>query len=362
MKLHLSTVILLLLTQSLTFAQDKATFKEGYIITLEGDTLYGEIRYRGDLYLAKNCVFKEKGTSNSINYIPSSIKSYRFTEGRYFVSKKVNKIYLFLEMLVDGELDLYYYRGDTKDHYLMEKEGIPLSELPYDKDEIVSLEGKTVANPQNRYLATLRYYMSDAPKIQANIKDSGENIGHKSLIELTTNYHDEVCKNNSCIVYHRKGFAVKANWEVLGSIELFSNSIAPQLGILTHLWLPRTNEKIYLKTGLIKRFTSSSNKDENNVASDISWTIPFQFEYIAPSKKIAPKLAYGWSMLIFDTQEIGFYPIPSASAGLHIPILEKASLSLNYDILFSPLKDIPLAIIPSTPIAHYLNVGVFLTI
>ncbi|MFW5658286.1 MAG: hypothetical protein ACOCYF_02455, partial [Bacteroidota bacterium] len=54
-------------------------FRPGYIIQNAGDTVYGEIDYRGDLLMGRLCRFKE--ADNSIkDYSPYDIAAFRFID------------------------------------------------------------------------------------------------------------------------------------------------------------------------------------------------------------------------------------------------------------------------------------------
>tara|TARA_B100000809_G_scaffold260807_1_gene308440 strand:- start:19673 stop:19945 length:273 start_codon:yes stop_codon:yes gene_type:complete len=84
-------LILFLAIQSLS-AQTE--FREGYIIKKDKDMLFGEIDYRSDTLMAKVCKFKKERTI--LKYAPKDIEAYRFTNGKYFVSRNVNGKFIFL--------------------------------------------------------------------------------------------------------------------------------------------------------------------------------------------------------------------------------------------------------------------------
>ena len=78
-----------------------------------------------------------------IEYLPADINGYRYTDNKMYISKlliKDNEILnakrVFLEYLVKGTMNLYYYRDKNKDeHYYVEKENIALKELIEEKKE-----------------------------------------------------------------------------------------------------------------------------------------------------------------------------------------------------------------------------------
>ena len=77
-------------------------FRPGYIIETTGDTLYGDIDYRGDLLMGKLCKFRDKH-KNITEYAPSNLSSFRFIDSKYFTSKEVNGKNIFLEYLLKAE-------------------------------------------------------------------------------------------------------------------------------------------------------------------------------------------------------------------------------------------------------------------
>ena len=96
-------------------------YRPGFIITVQKDTIYGEIDYRTDKMNAKRCVFQSQGNDTEpVTYHPFEILGYRFTDdGKYYVSKNIELKYgvstpVFLEYLLQGMKSLYYY--ETEDN------------------------------------------------------------------------------------------------------------------------------------------------------------------------------------------------------------------------------------------------------
>ena len=116
-------------------------FREGYIITKEKDTIYGELDHRGDRVMAKVCRFRKD--DKVFKYRPSEISAYRFTDGKFFVSKKIEGRDIFLQFLIEGELNVYYFDDSStgNQRFFMSNEIDGLMEIPY-KEIIVELKGK----------------------------------------------------------------------------------------------------------------------------------------------------------------------------------------------------------------------------
>jgi hypothetical protein len=86
--------------------------QQGYIITLQDDTIYGYIQNNGYIRNSKMCVFSRNIDSIGKEFMPGDIHSYKFTEGKYYFSKTVDidsiSSKVFLEYLIDGKVDIYY--------------------------------------------------------------------------------------------------------------------------------------------------------------------------------------------------------------------------------------------------------------
>ena len=141
----------LILLSLCTLGMGQINLREGIVITLQGDTLHGDIDYRTDEMNAKNCLFRQDGTSDFTNFQPGEIKAYRFLEnGRYYVSKHTpdGKL-LFLEYVVRGQLNLYYVGSTIHNNiYYLENE----------KGELIQFEEQNytvskVARRKNLYQA-----------------------------------------------------------------------------------------------------------------------------------------------------------------------------------------------------------------
>ncbi|KPK79477.1 MAG: hypothetical protein AMS27_17980 [Bacteroides sp. SM23_62_1] len=164
----------------------QADFRPGYIITLENDTIHGLIDFRGDMINAQICSFKKHKKAEKTNYKPFEIKAYRFTGDKYYISRYVKQteetVPVFIEYLVDGIADLYYYR-DTKniDHYFIEKEDSTLVELTNERKMIVVDNGhyKGYYDIQTRrHIGILKYFS------RIVMKSSPSLTRHTSTISL----------------------------------------------------------------------------------------------------------------------------------------------------------------------------------
>jgi hypothetical protein len=239
-------------------------FRPGYVITNKNDTLHGLIDYRGDLRNAKICVFKENETSASREYLPGQIKAYRFLESKYYISKNVpvngTKKDLFMEFLVDGIADLYYYRDANDSHYFIEKRDGQLFELK-NTEGIIKKDDMPYFLQKKEYVGLLKYAFADCPQLFKNIENS--TLATKSLVSITKKYHNYVCNDEQCIIYEKKIPAVKMTWAPFASLNMstlniakrsdqyeyikFQNSFYPSIGVLLNTTMPLVNEKLSLQ-------------------------------------------------------------------------------------------------------------------
>lgn len=237
-------------------------FRPGFVINSDFDTLSGYLDYRGDLRNSKMCVFKADKKANPVNYGPEDILAYRFDKGKYYVSKTVPygsaNHTLFVEYLVDGIADLYYFRDELSDHYILEQENgrmIPLT----NETKVIQKDGKEYGWDGNEHIRVLKATFSDCMEIQPKIDRA--TLSHGSLIKITSDYHGYVCEDEDCLVFQKEipilriepgidfGYATSGfrftGHHLFGEIE-FPRSLDPVFGLNLSLSSPRLNERFSL--------------------------------------------------------------------------------------------------------------------
>lgn len=238
-------------------------FRPGYYITWKNDTVYGLIDYRGEIRNSAFCSFKSNDDSESIRFEPADIQAYRFLGSKYYISRKIQirdeEEQVFLEFLVNGITNLYYYGNFNNPCYFIEDDSGNLFKLDEEK-KIDYIEGKGYVMRQDfRYIGLLKTTMADCMEIQKDIENV--KLDHKSLINITKEYHEYVCEEEQCIIYEKRVPKVQLRIApVLGLViskldfseNQFSNfdfhqTTTPQLGLLINMSLPRTNEKLSLE-------------------------------------------------------------------------------------------------------------------
>ncbi len=199
-------IILLFALSLIDVVVANSNFKEGYVITIKGDTIYGWIEHQNDISLSNKCVFKRTLDGEELIYEPFDIISYRFTNGQYFISKKIIRDEIeesyFLEYLVKGEINLYSLKDNLGISYFFEKPGEKLIEVR-SKLETKYAGGYQTTEVSKNYIGILSYVFSDEPQIQE--KTSNVVLNRKSLIGISKDYHDAVCTSGQeCIIYKKE--------------------------------------------------------------------------------------------------------------------------------------------------------------
>jgi hypothetical protein len=161
-------------------------YRSGYIITLMNDTIYGIINLKSNNQNSKSCEFKNSPEANVRLFSPDDILAYRIEESKYYVSKNIQTDSIlkkvFLEFLIDGIVDLYYYKESQNETFFLEKDNI-LYQLNNDKKEIYKKDILYVTNSK-QYIGVLNYAFQDSPEVSKQIK--GTDFDYKSLLSGKT--------------------------------------------------------------------------------------------------------------------------------------------------------------------------------
>lgn len=317
---HIGFLLLALLI-STGIIKAQTDFRPGYIIQTTGDTIFGQIDYRGDLTMGRLCKFMEKN-SLITEFSPGDIVAFRFVDSKYFVSREIGNKKAFLEYLIKGKVNIYYLRDEDGDHYYIDKEDAKLVEIPYEEG-IREVNNKRIYYESTKHTGFLQYYMKDAPELLSRIQ-SIKKPEHQNLIRLAEDYHNAVCEEEKCIVYEKKQPMLKVNLEGLAGVVNFENvedlndKFYFQGGIIVHFWMPRANEKIFFKTGFLYSQPEQTGKKRAHLK------VPTHLGYIAPK-----------SFRVRPTVSIGLLS-PSYSGGIAVKMHKKINMGIQSWINFFP--------------------------
>lgn len=196
-KLRYVLVLLFLIPSLQLLAQSNV--REGYVITLQGDTLYGEIDFRTSAMNMKRCVFRKKGETSFKTYLPGEISGYRFTtNGIYYVSKEVEtdegKEVVFVEYVLHGNMNLYQLGSDDM---LLEDEDGNLAKFSVVKAQR-STDKKEVRNEMKDVLIML----NKSPNATHLILEKDKN--RENTKKAVKAYVEEVCPDGFCESFEYK--------------------------------------------------------------------------------------------------------------------------------------------------------------
>ena len=299
-------------------------FQPGWVIALIGDTIHGLVANNSFEVNAEKCEFKTDADAITQVFLPGQISSYRFTDGKYYVSDTIwhnhGKQVVFLEYIIKGTLNVYLLRIDNHDLYYAQKEGndslfyLENSDIYYEFDEVkreyyVS-ETKTYQKMResNKYKGILNYLTIEVPSMQKDIQRLS--LNRKNLTGLAREYHNAVCDSAACIVYEKE-IHPKVYLFYLpsylnyrhpdlhnNSFGSFSESVFSPISFSVMYQLTGWNEKLYFNPQ-IGFYELNSTLKENNYYHTLSASTieaSFNFAYILRGKIIHPYIMAGVSV------------------------------------------------------------------
>lgn len=305
----------------------QTNFIPGFIITNENDTLHGLVDYRGDSRNCKRCDFKENINSPTREFLPFSIQGYRFNDSKFYVSKNVliqGKVEpVFLEFMVNGISDLFYYADGVNFHYFIEKADGQFFELT-DEVRKFNRNGIEYSARLKQYVGYLKLAFADCQQLYPMI--NAATLDSKSLIAITKKYHDYVCDGEKCIIYEKKLPIVKVRFGAFVSMNSsflyfkehegyqgvdFKMSTYPSYGLLLNTSLPRASEKLsfqlsgeFGKTYFYGTDTHPKYADFEEVHLHTSLIkVKAGFKYTYPKNKIRPTLLIGGNFIKITQSE-----------------------------------------------------------
>ncbi|MGE0566302.1 MAG: hypothetical protein AB7O73_00010 [Bacteroidia bacterium] len=174
-------VLFFSLALSLSFGlKSQINYVNGYVVTLEGDTLKGEIKVnpKKDYDKFKRAGFKSKDGAQK-NYKPNKIKAYG-VEGRNFISWKLDDEDVFLERLTDGHITL------LKAAF----EAIVMNETNHVYEYYLLIEGEKKLQDINvkKFSKQLTKIMEGSESIAEKYED-GKELNESSAIEVINQFN-----------------------------------------------------------------------------------------------------------------------------------------------------------------------------
>lgn len=327
MNRYLKNLFLLVLISLSIGAKAQFNYKKGYVITNANDTIYGKIKDGGCNRNTKRCLFKETKGRKAIKYYPADIKAYRFIDDKYYATKKVivkgKPRYAFVDVLIDGKINLYHYRKTKDMNYYIEKKDSNMQGLAFN---LITVRPKS-KSPFDRvvywneydlkyapFLDTLAYVFRDSEKILNKLEEV--EYDQKSLTNITKEYLKEVCTGNDCINYERDLNMYRPTFGVFAGVRLNKISFLASdtksnqftsfpMGIFFNIPMPLIHDRLSFQFELISNILNY-NQEPIDVQNSVyikkitSNTIglPLLFKYKIARGRISPFVSLG--------KEIGF--------------------------------------------------------
>jgi hypothetical protein len=296
------TLFLFLIILNVANAQEK--FLSCYIVTNEHDTVFGTGNISKD---QEYCMFQRYDKEINFKLEPEYTNSFRIIGGQYYKSFKIydengHQKWYFLEFLVDGEIDLYSISHSNR--YFIKKKNDSIIELKDSGGNTTVIDGKYYMAKDYRHIGYMKALMAEAPEVFPKINKL-KNLNQRDLVEISKDYHDAVCDEYSCIIYSKNMPKVTYKLEFIGGVNYHNNYYTPMGGILVHIWRPLTNERLYLKLGILY----ATRPNYNNYAltddvSEYSVKFPISLQYVFGKKAFKPTIAYGFPTGIFLVSSI----------------------------------------------------------
>jgi hypothetical protein len=189
------------------------------------------------------CHFRATKNDEITTYLPGEIFGYRFYDiKKFYVSKEIvtNDVprTVFLEFLVKGMLNLYYYVDvDGIMYYFFEDQTgkmTPITKIP---DREVRIEGHGLSQFRQdfRYRGAIQYFFNDQTEMSRSV--NRVRFDQTSMINLATEYHDLTCPiGKECVVFVGKKTSefTQFNFSLYGGVQLYSDHyidiFAPMIG------------------------------------------------------------------------------------------------------------------------------------
>lgn len=231
---------------SVSILKAQHDFRPGYVITLEGDTLKGEVAYRANLLNYKRCLFRQGAEKRS--FTPQEIKAFAYIGDKKFSSQIIDST--FAEVLVEGELSLYRYQRDA---FALQKKDSAVKKLEI---TATKFQGRReVRYDDKRWLGKVIVLMQDCMPDERTLERL--DFREKDLTRLVKDYH--ACRNLTYVNPKGQKSASRLRVGILGGARLThlrfkeqsnlrrvwdftQTTVSPAFGVLLNLTVPRLNE------------------------------------------------------------------------------------------------------------------------
>lgn len=245
--------MIMLSTSFVCYAQKD--FRDGYIITMENDTIYGKVEYRTNNPNYQSCVFKKDLKLKA--YSAEQLKGFGYKNNKYFFSGIVKSS--FVEVLVSGYMSLYKFQS----YYLVRKDGGKIIKL----EDKVSVDGFKEKVKDNGWKDDIYYLIYDRFPFNSvpNATDIVNNLrlNDEDLTKFVVQYNNRKQSDFkdfkrsrpwAKVDYGVTAGVVKSSINIKNESSQFYNtanyslkSVDPTYGLALELTLPRISENLAIQ-------------------------------------------------------------------------------------------------------------------
>lgn len=191
--LYIGFFFLLLLSAGVSSLQASNSFKEGYYISQEGDTINGLVKVQPREQLGIKCLFKSDHAGTLQELEPNGILGYGFVGGKVFRSKtlkytsEVEKL-VFFELLLSGRLNLYRYR----DRFFLEYGADNTFKELISSTSTTNVGYRVFKESNREYVDVLSEAMGDCDYLKSYLVGGRRRIEieERPLMKLVNEYHN----------------------------------------------------------------------------------------------------------------------------------------------------------------------------
>lgn len=246
--------------------------RNGYIITNQNDTIYGQLDYRANNLNYHSCIFKK---DNKIEkYLPEQIIGYGFVNNKYYSSGILKNA--FVEVLVSGTINLYKFDGT----YYVSKNGGTVFKLEH-KQVKTYVNGAEFMREDSHWQGILSYLIADClPDPLDQVRKM--NLNEHELDNLIIRYNS--CKRNNFKVYKKDKPWTRIQYGGAMGVTLSSvqaenkfgpyyyvadhySSVDSDIGVVISLSFPKVTERLSLQAEL---YFSRTNYQALKVVQTVS--------------------------------------------------------------------------------------------
>ena len=298
----------------------------GYIISLNKDSLAGEILFSSEPELSTSVKFKKTGSSDFKEFGTSDLLGFGMEHTIYVRRTFINtaedsiKITAFLKQLITGEYSLYTYKEPEHTYYLLQNNTTDY--FLYDEKK----KNENTGSVQPNYLNYLSFVTINCEQVHRRVESVGYN--DQELADLILKLDNCLSQGGAKNYYH----APKTEVHPIifaGALPSWGKDQQFTANFNLRLTLPRIDKHASLNIGLNYSYTYKllaynilAGIIRDVYTREYIYSIPVTFQYNFTTSRIQPYLYLGFSGAYQNTQPdstLGYYsPKPQKGAGFSL--------------------------------------------